>query len=401
MTVDLSVNKIYAPLLNNEKRYEIIYGGAGSGKSVFIAQKIVLKTLSEKGHKWLVVRKVAKTNRHSTFALIKSIINESKLSSFFGINKTDMEITARNGNQIIFVGLDDVTKLQSIAGITNIWIEEAFEITSEDFNQLDLRLRGQTKHPKQISLTFNPISALSWIKGRFIDVEQENASVLKTTFLDNSFIDAEYKKVIEELRNQDPVYYQIYGLGEWGVLGNLILTNWVASNNIPTEEKYYDQVLCGMDFGFNHASAFLKVGIKDDELFIFDEIYEKGLTNTDLIALVSQKVDKRQYIIADSAEPARIEEFKRAGLNVRPAKKGPDSVKASIDFLRRHKINIHAKNCPNTVSEIQAWKYKEDKNGNVLEEPVPFKDDAIAALRYATESVRSAKKLLAFENISR
>jgi phage terminase large subunit len=385
------MNKAYSPCMRNNKRYEVLYGGAGSGKSVFTAQKIVLKMLAEKGHKWLIARKVARTNRHSTFSLIRSIIVESELSHLFSTNKSEMEITAANGNQILFAGLDDVEKLKSIAGITNIWIEEASEISEDDFNQLDLRLRGQTRHAKQIALTFNPVSAQSWLKKRFFDVEDEQVMVLKTTYKNNPFIDEEYKKVLEKLKHQDPIYYKIYALGEWGALGNLILTNWQASERIYQDENYYDQVLCGMDFGFNHASAFLKVGLKDGDIYIFDEVYEKGLTNPELIELVKEKANKNNIIYADSAEPARILEFKRAGLNVKAVKKGQDSVRNGIEFLRRHRILIHS-SCVNTISEIQSWKYKEDKNGNVLEEPVPFKDDAMAALRYAVESLAVEKE---------
>ena len=386
-------NKAFRPYLDNRSRYEIFYGGAGSGKSMSIAQRLVLRAMKEKGHKFLIVRKVAKTNRHSTFALIMAILRSWKVLGLFRVNKSDMEIGCLNGNQVIFTGLDDVEKLKSIAGITDIWVEEASEITQEDFQQLDLRLRGKTQWPLQITMTFNPVSALSWLKAFFFDEPKENCVIHKSTYKDNRFLDDEYKKVIEDLKNQDHTYYQIYGLGEWGVLGNLVFHNYVFED-IPYKEQDFDAVYQGLDFGFNHPSALIRVGFKDEEIYVFDELYEKGLTNAELIQEVAKMVDKRSQLIADSAEPARIKEFQQAGFRISGSVKGKGSVKDGIDWLKRHKIHI-SKKCPNLLAEIQQYSYKEDKDGNVLDEPIEFKDDAIAALRYAIEPVRLRRKITA------
>ncbi len=392
--VDIEMNKAFVSFLGNRSRYEIFYGGAGSGKSMFIAQRLLMRTLGEPGHKTLVVRKVAKTNRHSTFALIVGIISSWKVMALFKVNKSDMEILCEgNGNQVIFTGLDDVEKLKSIAGITDIWVEEASEITQEDFQQLDLRLRGKTQWPLQITMTFNPVSALSWLKAFFFDEPKENCVIHKSTYKDNRFLDDEYKKVIEDLKNQDHTYYQIYGLGEWGVLGNLVFHNYVFED-IPYKEQDFDAVYQGLDFGFNHPSALIRVGMKDDELYVFDELYEKGLTNAELIQEVGRMIDKRSQLIADSAEPARIKEFQQSGFRISGSVKGKGSVKDGIDWLKRHKIHI-SKKCPNLLAEIQQYSYKEDKDGNVLDEPIEFKDDAIAALRYAIEPVRLRRKITA------
>lgn len=400
--IDRSIfNKIYLPYLDNDKRYEIIYGGAGSGKSWFIAQKKVYQHLRDKGRKTLVIRKVGNTLRHSVFTQIKQTISDWGASELFNVpkSKTNFDIHGPNGNQFIFTGLDDVEKLKSIVGITDIWIEEASEISEDEFTQLDLRLRGTTAYPKQITLSFNPISALSWLKKRFFDVsDKSRISILKSTYRDNKFIDDEYREMIEALKEQDPVMYSIYALGEWGVMGNLILTNWEVKE-VSQNPHDYDQVLQGLDFGYNHPSAFLRVGLKDGELNIFTEIYERKLTNQDLIDLIDPLVTPYDLIIADSAEPDRIEEFNRRGIKVEPAKKGPDSVRAGIEWLRRHKINIHP-SCINTINEIQGWKYKEDRDGNVLDEPVPFKDDAMAALRYAIEPLRNGTESLDMDVLS-
>ena len=338
--------------------------------------------LSDKRYHYLIVRKVGRTLKHSTFQLMTSLISEYELRSKFTINKTDYTITCVNGATAISTGLDDVEKLKSIAGVNKIWVEEASEISQEDFKQLDLRLRGGDSH-KQITMTFNPISALSWIKKYFFDEPKENASILKTTYKDNSFLDEQYKQVIENLKYEDEVFYNIYALGNWGVLGNLILTNYVVED-IPLDDRRYDTIVCGLDFGFNHPSAFVKIGLKDGELYILDELYESKLTNTELIAQVGEKFGKSYRITADSAEPDRIKEFKQAGFFIRPAKKGKGSVKDGIDYLRRGKIHI-SPHCQDFLNEIQGWKYKETKDG-VTDEPVNIKDDLMAATRYAIES---------------
>ena len=369
-------NDIYYPLYKDTSRYLVLYGGAGSGKSVFAAQKILVRILTEEPHRFLVVRKVARTLRFSVFSLFQDMIAQWNLTPLFKINKSDMTITCINGNQIIFAGLDDVEKLKSIAGITGIWIEEASELEQKDFQQLDLRLRGPTKYYKQIILTFNPISALHWLKKVFFDFKKENATVVKSTYKDNKFIDPEYVKVLEDLKNQDETYFKIYALGEWGVLGNLVFTNYVIED-IPTDESRYSSIYYGLDFGYNDPSALIKIGWKDSEIYVLDEIYERHLTNTELIKLCESRVDKRHLIIADSAEPDRIQEFKKAGFRIQPCTKGKDSVKFGLDWLKRRKIHIHP-SCVNTIKEIQTYKYREDKDGNVLDEPVDFNDHAMA-----------------------
>ena len=369
-------NDVYVPYLGNRSRYEIFYGGAGSGKSVFVAQRMLVRAMKEKGHKTLVVRKVAKTNRHSTFALITGIMQRWNIESLFKVNKSDMEITCLNGNQIIFTGLDDVEKLKSIANITDIWVEEASEISHDDFKQLDLRLRGKTPYPLQITLTFNPISALLWHKAYFFDNPKDNTVILKTTYLDNKFLDDEYKQVINNLQHEDTTYYNIYGLGEWGVLGNLIYSNWEVVSDVPAS---FDEIIWGLDFGFNNPSALLKIGIKDGNLYLLDEMYKTGLTNQDLIKELRHRVPTNEAVYADSAEPARIEEIKRAGFRVYPAQK---DVTDGLDFVKRQRLFIH-KTCANVIKEIQGYKYKEDKDGNVFDEPVKFADHLMDAMRYA------------------
>lgn len=236
ITIDIDIDDIMNrwahPVLDDQNRYLVLYGGAGSGKSVSAAQKIIIRLLEESGHKFLVVRKVANTIRNSVFSLLRGTISDWNLSPLFKINKSDMDITCSNGNQIIFAGLDDVEKLKSIHGITGMWLEEASEMTQEDFQQLDLRLRGFTPNYKQIIVSFNPISITHWLKDVFFDKHKQNSTVIHTTYLDNMFIDDEYKRTLEALKEQDPYYYMVYALGEWGIVGNTVFSGEIVTNRI-------------------------------------------------------------------------------------------------------------------------------------------------------------------------
>lgn len=231
------VNDVYYPLFWDKSRYLVLYGSAGSGKSVFITQKILKRLIEEKKHKFLVIRKVGKTLRESVFAEFRNTISNWNITKLFKINKTDMTITCLNGNQIIFAGLDDVEKLKSISGITGIWVEEASEIEQSDLQQLDLRLRGKTNNYKQIILSFNPVSILHWLKTYFFDQSPKNCRTIKTSYKDNRFLDEEYISVLEALKDTDPYYYTVYALGEWGITGKTIFPAQIVSERI-TQLRY-------------------------------------------------------------------------------------------------------------------------------------------------------------------
>lgn len=281
-TIDIDIDDIMNtwahPILDDQSRYLVLYGGAGSGKSVAAAQKIIIRMLEEKGHKFLVVRKVANTLRNSVFSLLRGTIADWGLSQLFKINKSDMDITCSNGNQIIFAGLDDVEKLKSIHGITGMWLEEASEMLQEDFQQLDLRLRGQTKWYKQIIISFNPISITHWLKIVFFDSNKANSKVVHTTYRDNMFIDDEYKATLEALKDQDPYYYTVYALGEWGVLGQTVFNAQIVTERIIALKQANRTVRKG-SFRFDYVNDQI---IVDSIKFVPDEsgpltIYEEPL----------------------------------------------------------------------------------------------------------------------------
>ena len=394
MKAQLQVNKAYIHLKDYGPRFEVIMGGAGSGKSYAIAQHVILSLFdsSHVGRNWLCVRKVAKTLRYSIFSLLRQILSDMNMLSLVSINKTDMTFEYC-GRKIILMGLDDVEKLKSINGITDIWVEEATETTADDVQQLNLRLRGGTLK-KRIILSFNPISSLHWLKGYFVDRVDESIRVTKTTYADNAFLDDDYKKELESYKTLDPYYYQVYALGEWGILGNVVFSKFHVENFNYKDDDFTDFCV-GIDFGYVHASAIILCGFRDGKLYVIDELYGKGWTNTDFIEAAGDYFGDRIKgitITADSAEPDRIEEWERAGYRINPAKKGKGSLRYGIDYLIAQDIVIHGQNCPNLIREMQTFHRREDKGGNTLEEFVELNDDAIAALRYATEWIWSRSR---------
>lgn len=279
-----------------------------------------------------------------------------------------------------------------------IWCEEATELLSEDVDILDDRLRGNLEdlNPNlfyQITMTFNPVSATHWIKARYFDKADPDVLTHHSTYKTNRFIDPAYFRRMERRKEEDPEGYRVYGLGEWGELGGLILTNFEV-HDFPTDRDFFDGFYYGQDFGFNHADAILGIGWKDGEIYVTSEVYVFEKDTEEIIALARQKrIDPRVEMFCDSAEPDRIRTWQKAGFRAYPVKKEPGSVKAQIDFLKGRKIHIHP-SCVNTLKEVQQWKWKKDPTtGLYIDEPVEFMDDAMAALRYGVERPRRGSSI--------
>lgn len=218
-----TTNETFLPLFEDESRYLVLKGGGGSGKSIFAGRKLLHRAIFEEGHRFLVCRKVGRTLRNSCFQQLLGQLAENYPDVEYKANQTDMRIRfPASESEIIFSGLDDVEKLKSIYNITGLWIEEASELLESDFNQLDIRLRGETTHYKQILLTFNPVNILHWLKRRFFDEPPVNARVHESTYRDNRFLDDDAKKVLENFKDTDEYYYAVYCLGQWGVLGKSV-----------------------------------------------------------------------------------------------------------------------------------------------------------------------------------
>ena len=215
-------NDAFMPLYADEHRYLVLKGGGGSGKSIFAGRKLLERCLCEPGHRFLCCRKVARTLRESCFRQLLGQLAEHYPDVRRKVNRSDLSIRFANGSEILFAGLDDVEKLKSIYGLTGIWIEEASELLESDFNQLDIRLRGETRYYKQIILTFNPVSITHWLKARFFDRSDARAKTHESTYNQNRFLDAEAVRTLESFKDTDEYYYQVYCLGMWGVLGKSV-----------------------------------------------------------------------------------------------------------------------------------------------------------------------------------
>lgn len=238
-------NATFMPLFADQHRYLVLKGGGGSGKSIFAGRKILERCVSEPGHRMLVCRKVARTLRESCFKQLVGQAAEHYPDSGYKCNKSDLVITFQNGSEIIFAGLDDVEKLKSIYNITGIWIEEASELLESDFNQLDIRLRGETRYYKQIILTFNPISIQHWLKKRFFDTPDPRARTHESTYKDNRFLDDAAVRTLEAFKDTDEYYYTVYCLGMWGVTGQSVfnakeVTRRLLENIKPVRTGYFE-----------------------------------------------------------------------------------------------------------------------------------------------------------------
>jgi phage terminase large subunit len=395
-------NDKYYKRLKDDTRLQIYFGGASSGKSYFIAQRIALDTLS--GRNTLVLRNVARTLRNTCWnEVIKAITALPRtLRDCFNVSKSEMLITAtNNGAQILFAGLDDVEKIKSITPangvLTDIWIEEATETSYDDYKQLEKRLRGESKHKKRITLSFNPIYKEHWLYKEFFkgwadddtSYQDERLSILKTTYKDNRFLTADD---IYELENEQDEYYRdVYTYGNWGVLGDVIFRNWRV-DDLSEFKKTADKLYFGLDFGFSSdpcAGAKLHYDRAHKRIYILDELYEKGLTNTAL-APVLRDFAGNNYITCDSAEPKSIKELQNMGVRALGAKKGPDSVMHGIQWLQGHEIIIDSK-CQNAKNEFQLYQWKKDKDGNSLRVPEDRNNHLIDAIRYAIESESTAR----------
>jgi phage terminase large subunit len=378
-------------------RVQIIFGGSSSGKSLFLAQRVVWDLLNG-GRNYLVCREVGRTVRGSVAQEIGKVISTWGLSQLFSINKTDGTITCHNGYQVIFTGLDDVEKLKSITPakgvITDVWVEEATEAEPDAIKQLMKRQRGgDEKTPKRLTLSFNPILQSHWIYQHYFasiawaDDQKEyhspELSILKTTYKDNAFLTAEDVKDLEN--ETDSYYYNVYTLGNWGILGDVIFTNWHVIDMSQMQAQFTNP-RHGLDFGFSSDPAagwFAHYDREKKSIYIYDELYERGLTNDTLASRLKEKISIAP-IACDSAEPKSIQELCNYGVNAYPAKKGKDSVNFGIQWMQQQTLYIDAK-CVNAKREISTAHWKKDKNGNVLRIPNDKDNHLLDAGRYAHE----------------
>lgn len=409
--VRVQFNPIFREFNRCRKRYRLAKGSAGSGKSVNIAQDYILKLsdMKYKGANLLVVRKIESSNKDSTFAELQSAIYRiyGELAPlYWNIKENPLEIKSNvTGNQIIFRGMADARQREKVKSITFkqgkltwIWIEESTELFESDIDILDDRLRGDLSaiNPNlyyQITFSFNPVSATHFIKAKYFDIEHPDIYTHHSTYKDNRFIDDAYYRRMEMRRERDPEGYKVYGLGEWGETGGLILTNYKV-HDFDISLNKFDHMVNAQDFGFNHANALGEIGFKDGDLYACRELYVFEKDTEEIIELANKMRFRKDIPMhCDSAEPDRIKMWKKAGYRARGVKKEPGSVRSQIDYLKQRTIHIHP-SCFNTIKEIQQWKWKKDEKTNTyLDEPVEFMDDAMAMLRYSIEDIRRENRI--------
>jgi len=391
------INPVYVPYLEATARTQIFFGGASSGKSVFLAQRDVMD-VRRGGRNFLVCRQVGRTLRGSVVQETRRVISEWGLNDEFSINKTDGTVTHRNGYQIVFVGLDDVEKLKSLIparGVfTDVRIEEATETERATVKQLLKRQRGgEADTPKRLTLSFNPILQSNWIYDEYFkalawaddqrEYRSDDLTILKTTYADNRYLTPDDVKDLEG--ETDTYYRDVYTLGKWGILGHVIFQNWRVEDLSGMAREFANH-RNGLDFGFSSDPAALVVSHYDRKrkaIYIYGELYETGMTN-DVLAREMLALIGNRPVTCDSAEPKSITELRQCGVNARGAKKGKDSVEHGIQWLQQQQIVIDVR-CINTRNEFASYHWKKDASGRAMRIPADRDNHIIDAMRYAYE----------------
>lgn len=399
------VGKGYATFWNFKGRYRVCKGSRASKKSKTTALWYIVNLMKYPGANLLVVRKSYRTLKDSCFTELRWAIHRLGVDDFWDYRLNPLEIIYKpTGQKIYFRGLDDPLKVTSITvdvgSLCWLWIEEAYEISKEsDFDMLDESIRGQVEGNlfKQVTLTFNPWNERHWLKSRFFDVEDADVLAITTNYLCNEWLDKADFAVFERMKQHNPRRYNVAGLGNWGVIDGVVYERWkeeaFSLKDLPKDA----QAAFGLDFGYTNDPTALFCGyisIEQKRLFVWDELYKKGLSNKAIFDEVSRMGYVKEKITADCAEPKSIDELKGLGIRrIEGAKKGKDSVNNGIQWIQDLEIIIHPR-CVNFLLEISLYSWKKDKFGKALNEPEDDNNHLMDAMRYALEKYIQKNKWL-------
>lgn len=388
--------KFFPYLLDYSHRWEFFMGSAGSAKSYFITQKLIVRAVREP-IRILVCRRYATTLRNTCFSLFKEILAKWKLTPYVKINESDFRIRfLHNGSEIIFIGLDDETKLLSLNNIGTIFIEEAFEVPQNIVEQLNLRMRGNIPN-QQIIMAWNPISKESWLYKFTVENPPENSIFIHSTFRDNPFLNAEYVASLIELYTRNPQKARVYCDGEWGVNSEgLVFQNWKSEMFDPMELAAAGfERRAGMDLGWVDKTAIIDTLYDRDNrtIYIFNEFYKSGCQLDEIAdAAINMNLTKTKVYI-DAAEPRSIQFFRTKGINATACAKGKDSVRAGIAFLQNHTLIVHP-SCKNFINELENFSYIKSKTtGEFTNDTTHEYSHAIDACRYGYSDIYTNTKL--------
>ncbi|MCY9511639.1 PBSX family phage terminase large subunit [Paenibacillus larvae] len=402
ISLQSTVGKGYVDFWRFKGRYRVVKGGRGSKKSATAALWFIFHMTKMPLANTLVLRKTFNAHKDSTWAQLKWATNRLGLAHLWQFKKNPLEaIYIPTGQKILFRGLDDPISITSITVDTGYlcwcWFEEAYQILNEDdFDKVDMSIRGELPEGyfKQVTLTFNPWNERHWLKRRFFDAENPNTLALTTTYECNEFLGEDDRELFKWMKEKKPKRYRVEGKGDWGIAEGAIYEDW-------REEEFNWQEIAklpgykavfGLDFGYTNDPSALVAALVNKEskkIYIFDEHYEKAMKNDDIAEMIKNKGYAKERIIADSSEPKSIAEIRRYGIpRIRAAEKGPDSVKAGIQYIQQYEIIVHKFRCPNVSMELSSYVWNQDKTGRFLNQPIDDFNHLLDALRYAMEQIR-------------
>lgn len=389
----------YRPYVEDyESRYNVYYGGRGSGKTIFVMDKLLLKGLKEK-RTILLMRKTTANCKFSVWKELKASVDRFQLTKYFTFYESDYSAVCKlNGTVFKCTGLDVAEKIKGFSEISDVLLEEATEFTPEDIDLIDGTVRSvKYKLPLQLYFLFNPVSKANYVYKRFgfdTGIIPPNTFVLKTTYLDNPYVSQDYIQRMEEMKRTNPTRWKIEALGDFVSLDRLVFNNYRVEEFNHADIK--GELLVGLDFGFINDISALTASILDEDnkrIYIFKEWGDTGKTNDELARIISSLGFSKSVIVADAAEKKSIEEIKRLGITrIKPCVKGPDSIIHGIQKLQNYEIIVHPQ-CQGIITEFENYSWQKDKNGEYINKPIDSFNHFCDSLRYSLQCVDNSRKL--------